>query len=169
MEKSLYSSESEAMEVMRNVRILEKQKLAEEISKLKSIRDLAINDTKSIMLGVEDADKKVTELKNQIIILENIITTNSQETREFINHCIAVLKNSEEKLRLMIDISKEMEQRVIKATEKLAITQNEAKIIHETVVKEGELMDRQKNDLNIYHERLKAYFKEHLPDQKIVI
>jgi predicted TIM-barrel fold metal-dependent hydrolase len=162
-------TESQVVDAVILQKTLERKKITQELALLQETQKQAQADLKKIIDSAEETTKKVQNLKQEMIFLEKAIINGSQETHDFIIHCMAILRESVSKVDTLKKVALEVEKQAINATETLKNAQGEAKALHEVVVREGVEMDRQKSDLDIYHERLKAYFKEHLPNQQVII
>lgn len=160
---------SELYDEMMLARSQEKAKLLEDIRKLAPLREKAIEDTKK---AVQDADTAQARLKTVIEATEAIMAIHadaSRETLEFIGVCEALMRDCGAKLKEMAQWGEMIEKKAVECAQTLADTQERARVIHEIAVAEEATMQRNREDLDIYHSRLKAYFKEYLPDQQIIL
>ena len=148
---------------------MELRRISDEIAKLKSIKERAEIDYKTIINNTDTAQKRFDTLDNQVNELIKKLIKASEETTEFLTFCQKSIRDSSENFNLILELTKQLTQKAEKAAIDLKATEDKATVIHTDIVRQQEDIERKNRDLSIYHARLKKYFAEHLPDQVIII
>ncbi len=148
---------------------IEERKIADRISELKSKRDRAEIDTREAVIAADEALERLKMTRDEIELLRKAIDDGSCETLAFIADCQKMMDSSGTVVKEMVVMAKALMMLAENAAQELEETRRTSQAIHDQRVKEGEILERQREDLDIYHSRLKAYFEQYLPGQKIVI
>ena len=145
------------------------KKLSEQIAILKSAKESAERETRSAIAGADAMVERIKKQKEEIKEFDIIRQNASRDTSEFMTLCLRIIRDSGAKMREMVETARLLDKSRENASQALIYAKNEAKTIHENAVSEELGLQRRKEDLDIYYERLKSYFAEHLPDQKIIL
>ena len=147
----------------------EAKRLSDEIAALKSTHETVSRETRETVKGADAALERAKtigkEIENLLIIRDQV----ARETSEFIASCRAILAEYGVKMTEMTQMAALIEKGAETASHELERAKEGAKAVHESAVVEQADIQRKKDDLDIYHARLKAYFREHLPDQHIIL
>lgn len=146
-----------------------KKDLESEITVLRATRETEERNAKAQVEAATKAREDLKALHAQIAEITALIPEVSHETRQFIAHCQAVIRESGAKMTEMVAMVVLIAKASDSASQELTRAKKEAASVHDTAVREEAVMQRQREDLDIYHERLKKHFAEHLPDQKIIL
>ena len=147
----------------------ESKRLSEEIATLKSLHESVSRETKETVRGADAALERAKAIRGEIEGLMAIRDQVARETSEFIAFCGSILREYGVKMTEMTHMASLMEKEAETASHELERAKEGAKAVHESAVVEQADIQRKKDDLDIYHERLKAYFRKHLPDQNIIL
>lgn len=150
-------------------RMKELKELAEKITALNSIREIAEREAKLKIDTADQATERLKKVQSDITELLKIFDKASKETSQFIQFCDKLIRESMEPMKQIVEFHVKLLEKCDEADKHLKRAEKAGMEIHNQVVKDMESMSTQARDMSIYRIRLENYFKEHLPDQKILL
>ena len=148
---------------------MELRRISDEISKLKSLKEIAERELKLVVTSADGAEIRLKNLDTQVNELIIKLVKAAEETTEFLSHCQQSIQKSSESFATILELTRLVTEKADKAVADLKVTEDKTTIIHSDIVRQNEDIDRKNKDLSIYHARLKRHFDEHLPGQVIII
>lgn len=140
-----------------------------EINKLKSVIETEQRRFNEVLISVEQLIEKKEDLVSEIESLNGSIIETSKETKEFIGGCQKILNESNLQIENTFKLYKVMADKIEELKKEIVELKEQKEVIHKNIVEENEQINKSRRDLNIYQSRLEKYFKEFMPNHKIIL
>ena len=150
-------------------RMKELKELAEKITSLKFVKEIAEREVKLKIYSADQATERLKKVESDMTELLKTFDTASKETEQFIQFCDKLIRESMEPMKQLVEFHVKLLEKCDEADRHLKRAEKAGMEIHDQVVKDMESMSTQARDLSIYRVRLENYYREHLPDQKILL
>ena len=145
------------------------KELSEKIGVLKSLKDTAERETKTVVEAADTASNRLKKIHDQIVEAEKTLDTAVTETKEFLEKCEAIIREAMAPMENILAFHKDLMNKTEGAEKILIEVDKKGMEIHGRVVKDLENLHTQVYDLNIYRGRIEEYYKKNFPDQKVIL
>ena len=161
------------MEVATTPTFVDKQKeikeLSEKIGVLRSLKDTAERETKTVVDAADVAANRLKKIHLDIGEAEKTLDMALSETNVFIDECEKVIREAMAPMQGMLALHVKLMEKTEHADATLKEIDAKGLEIHLRTVKDLETLHVSMYDLSIYRGRIEEYYKKHFPDQKVIL